>query len=1233
MQIPALSPDEPDHLEAFWTNVSQAAARRTRPLGEPDNLQEAEERQRESPTAALTRLSLTATELAPFPFEVIDTAIAYLESALGTHGLPMPAASMAMLHVGIPHCHTHPPAMPNPLPSLGPVALGGCLSVLLSGVPAARVSDLGFAISCGCFSPIFQIDTGSSSVFIGNRRAARVLDLTVHCVVQPPLQTNVSIAFNINSTVGTLLKVERSETRAGYAAEDAENATDPALAQSLAAEQAGHQLNATIQSRQAVADAIALALRELVGRDPATTKCGGVLLTGNPWILIGGFPLKSTQSWITKQIATGLAKPLTSILRGGAGFKHASSWLSRVMHPGRVHNALARTLRILTGHPVDVVSGSFVLDALDVELPGALPLRLARSYSSTWGSRPSPFGHGWSHSLDESVWREADQLVYRAHDGRELELPLVDHETFIPQHRLTLRPIYQGWQIESPDGLLRDFNPQSQLLKIHDRRGHRIDLEYEGTRLVRAHTPDGRELRLHYTDTGHIARIDLPDPDPTSDALVPHIHYAYAGDDLIKITDALGHVTHYRHDNHKIVEETLPNGLRFHFDYDGRDTDAACTRTHGDGGIIDHSLIYDRPRRTTLVSNSHKEPTVIRYGAHGEPLTITDARGAVTRHEYDEHLRRTATIDPLGHATRHTYDARGNCTRTTTADGAATTVEYERDLPIAATDPAGGRWRWSYDSQSRLTRRTDPLGRTTTYNYSNNLTTISHPDGRRELHTHDLAGRLVRVDYPDGRTLHHTYDRRGRLVRVDLPDGTSETHAHDLLNRPVRHTFKNGDTRHFTHDDLGNLVRTCDARTDLRCTYTGLRWLASVGDVNKSPYTLERDLEGRVLRVADATGTLLQVERDATGRPRTCTDHRGRRRFTRDLAGNIITSTLDGQTSTITRDPVGRITSIDNTTRDDFTYRPDGALLTATRRDAHGLTTIRRELDIYARILREWQDDRWVALAHDLHDRITHLRSSSGADIRFHHDAHGLARVTLPTSTWTVTHERDRHGRELTRQLPGGITGWWHHDPAGRPLEHGITGSRPPQIHRHRRYTWTVDGRLTGELDLTARPRARTIIPPSTCPKDHTDHTPRRDALGRSITNGTTSWQWCGDLLVHTHAATTHTWIFDPTPTPAHPNTQPLARLSTHGNLSFLTDPTGTLNTFDDHGAPVTPPLDLPPTPPRLDLFGRPHEPTPALTLLEAELTDLPALELPTHAPTPREAAVLAAVFRTPPTP
>lgn len=56
----------------------------------------------------------------------------------------------------------------------GPVTIG-CNTVLIGGMPAARVGDI-----CTCTGPPDTIAAGSSSVLIGGMPAARMGDSTVH---------------------------------------------------------------------------------------------------------------------------------------------------------------------------------------------------------------------------------------------------------------------------------------------------------------------------------------------------------------------------------------------------------------------------------------------------------------------------------------------------------------------------------------------------------------------------------------------------------------------------------------------------------------------------------------------------------------------------------------------------------------------------------------------------------------------------------------------------------------------------------------------------------------------------------------------------------------------------------------------------------------------------------------------------------------------------------------------
>ena len=57
----------------------------------------------------------------------------------------------------------------------GPILPPCCPTVIIGGIPAARVGDL-----CTCVGPLDAIAKGSATVFIGGMQAARIGDITVH---------------------------------------------------------------------------------------------------------------------------------------------------------------------------------------------------------------------------------------------------------------------------------------------------------------------------------------------------------------------------------------------------------------------------------------------------------------------------------------------------------------------------------------------------------------------------------------------------------------------------------------------------------------------------------------------------------------------------------------------------------------------------------------------------------------------------------------------------------------------------------------------------------------------------------------------------------------------------------------------------------------------------------------------------------------------------------------------
>jgi uncharacterized Zn-binding protein involved in type VI secretion len=81
-----------------------------------------------------------------------------------------PAARIGDMHA----CPMVTPGAP-PVPHVGGPVTTGCPTVLIGGMPAARVSDL-----TTCAGPPDPIILGSITVFIGGMPAARIGDMTSH---------------------------------------------------------------------------------------------------------------------------------------------------------------------------------------------------------------------------------------------------------------------------------------------------------------------------------------------------------------------------------------------------------------------------------------------------------------------------------------------------------------------------------------------------------------------------------------------------------------------------------------------------------------------------------------------------------------------------------------------------------------------------------------------------------------------------------------------------------------------------------------------------------------------------------------------------------------------------------------------------------------------------------------------------------------------------------------------
>ncbi|HEU4582121.1 MAG TPA: DUF6531 domain-containing protein, partial [Polyangiaceae bacterium] len=650
---------------------------------------------------------------------------------------------------------------------------------------------------------------------------------------------------------------------------------------------------------------------------------------------------------------------------------HVEALLSRI-RSDRLRNLISFGACFLTGHPVDVATGRVLTSAVDFELPGPLPLRLERHYSSAWANRAGPLGPGWSHSLDQAVWAERGRLVYLDPEGREIEFDsfeFAEHrlpdgaEIYEPISRLRLRAEGGGrYSLTTHDGVRREFgmlarrggrqgerDGWSRLLRETSREGARLEYSYdEQGRLVEVSDGGGHSARFEHDAQGRMLTVSLPHPS-VRQRWQPQLRYGYdAEGDLVSASDALGQSFSYGYETHLLTRETDRNGLSFYFAYDGYGQEAYCVRTWGDGGIYDHLITYDKAGRATFVENSLGFNTSYFMNPLGAVIKVIDPLGNTTQYEYDEHsLQRTKLTDPMGATTQWVLDAQGNCTEIRYPDGAAVTIRYDaRNLPLEVRDALGGQWQWAYDREGRLIARRDALGQRTQFEWDGaRLQRVIDALGQATNLAYDAAGNLAALIPPDGQATRWAYDLLGRCVSVTDPNGNAQRRQHDPLGRVVRVEEPDGNVRELTYDAEGNVIRARDRQHDVSFEYQGMSRLRARSEAG-TRIEFRYDSEEQLLAIQNEHGAVYRFVLDPAGNVAEEHGFDGLlRRYQRDRSGRVSRIWRPaGESSQYDYDAAGRVTGVQHSdgSNERYAYRPDGELTEAT----NAATVVRFERDL-----------------------------------------------------------------------------------------------------------------------------------------------------------------------------------------------------------------------------------------------------------------------------------------------
>jgi len=497
---------------------------------------------------------------------------------------------------------------------------------------------------------------------------------------------------------------------------------------------------------------------------------------------------------------------------------------------------------VSAGDPVDVVTGRVFTGAvLDVGLRGPLPLAITRCYGSGAAERDVGLGHGWNHSLGWELTVRSREVQLWKPGGTCIRFPsIAPGEQVIGNGGYLLRRDANGYTLDLGDDLLWRFSaidPTGTRHRVHelrDRNGNHITLEYADGHVTQITDSVGRIVRVKPASGGRIAALEVQNRPVDADdgPWVTFVSYSYDDrGDLIGVTDADGHTSTFAYKDHKLIRQTLPTGLTYHYVYDEK---GRCVETWGEySGAADPSLAESSPRYLadgTTLARGHLH-CVLHFDEGGYSEVVSSVAverffgnrfgtldkavsgGNVTTSIYDDHGFVIGRTNPLGATTLWKRDERGRILVETDAVGRITALERDaQGRPVRSIDPNGAITAFTYDARGNPETIVDPVGGIRSYKHDERglLLEVRLENGGVTRFEYDAHGNWTRATSPNGGVWLATYDAWGRRSSLTSPTGGTYRYQYNAAGDVVVRQDANGGVTRFAFNGMGALTSTVD---------------------------------------------------------------------------------------------------------------------------------------------------------------------------------------------------------------------------------------------------------------------------------------------------------------------------------------------------------------------------------------------------------------------------------------
>jgi RHS repeat-associated protein len=713
------------------------------------------------------------------------------------------------------------------------------------------------------------------------------------------------------------------------------------------------------------------------------------------------------------------------------------------------------------GDPVDLATGLFIHENVDLAVIDTMPLALKRTYRQN-DSASRGFGIGASLPYDLYLYSaqeyvEADLIL--PNGGRVHYVRISSGTGFTDaefEHSGSDSAFYKsrlkwngnGWNLTLKNGLTYVFGDEAPLHTIKDRHGNKVTISRANTNgfgspsgnITKITSSNGRWIAFTYDTTNRITQA--------KDNIGRTVNYTYdAGGRLWKVTDPQGGVTEYTYDSaHRMLTIKDPKNvvwLTNLYDANGR----VVKQTQADGTTYQFAYTLDTGGKVTQTDLTDTRGNIRRvtFNANGHTLTDTFALGKPEQqkfiYERQANTNLVASItDQLNRKTTYTYDPKGNVTEITrlagTAEAVTTRLTYEPAYNFVAsvTDPLNHTVTFTYDAKGNIVSMRNALNQETTFTYNAAGQLLSASDALNNTAQFRYeGGDLVEVIDPKGNSTSQFLDDAGRLLSLITADGRRIRYEYDAMNRPVKTIDPQGNASTFGYDANGNLTSLTNARGDVTTyTYNNMDRLVTRKDPLLRSETYVYDAAGNLTKVTDRRGTVTTFAYDSLNRKtfigygtvasQKSTTYESTVNYTLDT-GSRLTKMVDSLSGTVnfTYDQLNRLTS-KSAPQGTINYAFDAANR-QTSMTVVGQPAVNYTYDDANRLTGIVQGSSSVGFGYDSANRRTSLSLPNGVLVEYSYDRNSrLSGITYKKGTSVIgdlSYERDRLGNRT--QMGGSL--------------------------------------------------------------------------------------------------------------------------------------------------------------------------------------------------------------------